>query len=376
MNDDSTESNGEINSSGSEDGENKKNTGPTSESSNGGINSSGSENGEDKKKTNSPGSGDKDDLIKEFRKIYFYRNKGKGEEDEKEKEAAGGEDYVEKRTVLMEMAKAYREMFNVENTLVHNRTNCFLVLNGFLIAAVAAALTRYKEIKEAGAECVLILAALCIAIVGITAVLKYRREINKGRRANLFLQARWKKFIKTFYKYRLKNDNPDKTWIFLSRECILPPVLGLSAREEAHAKQKMDECKECKVGEECEECKIRESDYKPAIWVDDGKNKGRHYEYASTDTWFDKFMDKLALWERWIQLDYVLLGLWIAFFLTMSGWGLSALKPSAEDSGMNGVKQHQVEISVPNSLNLHINANSEVHQYPKSEQEMRPIGTD
>jgi len=263
----------------------------------------------------------KDELIKEFRKIYFYRNKGKKGDDKMEEEGKGGMDYVEQRTVLMDMAKAYRDMFYGENTLAHNRANHFLVLNGFLIAAIAAVLTRIKDIEEI-VKLYLLIPVLCVAVVGILSVLKYRREINKSRRANLFLQARWKKFIKTFYRYCKENNISEDRWIFLSRECILPPVLGLSAREEGYAKEKLEDCKKNKKCKGCEEGKaclkrIHEFDYKD-IWVgkEDGiEFKGKKYPFASTDTWLDIKMGNLALWEEWIQLDYVLVFLWSALFL-------------------------------------------------------------
>ena len=287
-----------------------------------------------------------DEQIEKIGKLYF------AEEDDKEKIAS--------RKTLMEMAKAYRELIDSENKLVYNRTYYCLVLNGFLFAAIVAILTRYNEIKVAGAEYVLIPVALCISIVGIMSVLKYRREMNKCRRATYYLRARWKRFLEKFYNYvdykLMKQGGHEKGEIFLTRNFILPPIDGLSAREEFEAKKLFSEARICKDDD--------------TRWVDE-------YKYEPSVRWLDKLIDKLAECERWLQLDYVLLFLWIALLVVaVRLWTLGSLNnPDTDNPGKNATKQ-QVEISIPNGLNLHINTNAEVIQYPKSEQETLSVGTD
>jgi len=175
------------------------------------------------KKEKCPG----DDQIAAFKKIYFYKshinNKGSNGgccEGEDDSEGEDNEDYVEKRKVLMGMATAYREMIDIENRLVYNRTYILVYVNGFLIAASGFLVGTDK--------CnfwVKILVLILFAILGIGSAIRYAIEINKCCRATWYLRERWRKFLEKFYPCADKK-------IHLIRDYTLPPMIGLSASDE------------------------------------------------------------------------------------------------------------------------------------------------
>jgi len=155
-----------------------------------------------------------DGLFEEFKKIYFYSNKGK-EEDRKKGE---GEDYIEKRTVLMDMAKSYRTMIEMENKLYNDRTLWFIHCNGFLIAALGLMLANNKDINPL----LMIFITLVFTFFGCILAQKFSREIIKGRHGSWYLRERWRCFLREFFGYQ-----KDKH-INLTRDFYIPPITGLS----------------------------------------------------------------------------------------------------------------------------------------------------
>jgi len=164
-----------------------------------------------------------DAQIQAFRKIYFDKRHG-DHGNRGDHKHGDEEDYVGKRKVLMDMATAYRHMIDIENRLVYNRTYFLLTFNGFFIATSGIILANSEKLHKAS----LFLIILAFAVVGILSALRYKFEIGECRRAAHYLRAKWRGFLHTFYGC----SEP----IHLFRDFTLPPIVGLSAREELDKK--------------------------------------------------------------------------------------------------------------------------------------------
>ena len=164
-----------------------------------------------------------DDQIEAFRRIYFDKRHG-DHGNRGEHKHGDEEDQIAKRKVLMDMATAYRHMIDIENRLVYNRTYFLLTFNGFFIATSGIILANSEKFHKNS----LFLIILAFAVVGVLSALRYKFEIGECRRATLYLREKWRGFLNAFYGC----SGP----IHLFRDFTLPPIVGLSAREELDKK--------------------------------------------------------------------------------------------------------------------------------------------
>jgi len=121
----------------------------------------------------------------------------------------------DKNKTLFAMAVVYREMIDIENRLMNNRTTWFLTFNGFLFAALSIILAYYKDHPG-----FLIFVSLVFVFCGcIHALWVFRQEVDNGHAALAYTRSRWKAFVNAFYGYKISD---------LSKDFFVPPIIGLS----------------------------------------------------------------------------------------------------------------------------------------------------
>jgi hypothetical protein len=153
----------------------------------------------------------------EYKDIYNEEGSKKVDSDD-EFEKIYGDDlkYKERRTVLMNMAKSYREMFEAESKLYHERSLRLMHYNGFLLAALGLILASNKDFHPGFLICTTLLFVLLGCIFGQ----KHKQSIIAGLKADWYLCEKWKKFLIKFFDY------PEN--INLTRDFYIPPIYGMS----------------------------------------------------------------------------------------------------------------------------------------------------